>query len=106
MWNLPSAADEADHSGVNVRDRGDSALTPTDPSGSETDLKLTRRIRRALVSDSSLSFTAKNIKVITLGGKVTLRGDVRTDRELKTIDSAAKKVAGRAQVDNLLELSP
>jgi hyperosmotically inducible protein len=101
----PSATYEADNSRVNVRDRSGNTLTPMDQGGSETDRKLTQQIRQAVVSDASLSFTAKNVKIITLGGKVTLRGAVKTDQERMTIGATAKKIAGEAQVDNFLEVS-
>ncbi|HTA94417.1 MAG TPA: BON domain-containing protein [Polyangiaceae bacterium] len=101
----PSATYEADNSRVNVRDRSGTTLTPMDQGKSEADRKLTQQIRQAVVSDSSLSFTAKNVKIITLGGKVTLRGAVKTDQERMTIGATAKKIAGEAQVDNFLEVS-
>ncbi len=49
--------------------------------------------------DSSLSFTAKNVKIITIGGKVTLRGPVKTDAERSAIEAQAKNVAGVSKVD-------
>jgi hyperosmotically inducible protein len=101
----PSATYEADNSRVNARDRSGNTLTPTGQGSSEVDRKLTQQIRQAVVSDSSLSFTAKNVKIITLGGKVTLRGSVKTDQERLTIGATAKKIAGEAQVDNFLEVS-
>jgi hyperosmotically inducible protein len=101
----PSATYEADNSRVNVRDRNGTTLTPMDQGGSELDRKLTQQIRQAVVSDSSLSFTAKNVKIISIGGKVTLRGAVKTDQERMTIGATAKKIAGEAQVDNFLEVS-
>jgi hyperosmotically inducible protein len=101
----PPATYEADNSRVNVRDRSGNTLTPMNQGGSEVDRKLTQQIRQAVVSDSSLSFTAKNVKIITLGGKVTLRGAVKTDQERMTIGTTAKKIAGEAQVDNFLEVS-
>jgi osmotically-inducible protein OsmY len=56
------------------------------------------------VNDGSLSFTAKNVKIITVNGKVTLRGPVKSEQERATIEAAAKKIAGAGQVENLLEL--
>lgn len=100
----PSASDYEDNSRVHVGDHSGNTLPAMD-LGSESDLKLTRRIRRALENDSSLSVPAKNVKIITLDGKVTLRGEVSTGRELKTIGFTAKRIAGRTRVDNLLEVS-
>jgi osmotically-inducible protein OsmY len=55
--------------------------------------------------DKSLSFTAKNVKIITINGKVTLRGPVKTEAERTAIEAAARGVAGGEQVDSQLEVS-
>lgn len=93
-----------DNTRVNKRDQNDAKLLPTDQGNNETDLKITQEIRQALMKDKSLSFGAKNVKVITVNGKVTLRGPVSTAAERATIEAAARKVAGASQVDNQLEL--
>jgi osmotically-inducible protein OsmY len=65
---------------------------------------VTQHIRQAVMKESSLSFTAKNVKIITVNGKVTLRGPVNSAEERATIEAAARKVAGVIQVENLLEV--
>jgi hyperosmotically inducible periplasmic protein len=95
---------EPDNSRMNARDRNGSTLTPMDQGSGEQDRRMTQQIRQAVVKDGSLSFTAKNVKIITINGKVTLRGPVKTDAESVAIESAAKKVAGAGQVDNFLEV--
>ena len=67
-------------------------------------LKTTQAIRQALMKDSELSMTAKNIKVITANGHVTLRGPVKTAQEKSKIDQLAKSAAGGAQIDNQLDV--
>jgi hyperosmotically inducible periplasmic protein len=67
-------------------------------------VELTRRIRRALTSNDQLSTDAKNIKVVTQNGKVTLRGPVKTEEERRTIASVAQQQAGTATIDNQLEV--
>lgn len=52
----------------------------------------------------SLSAMAKNIKVITIDGKVTLRGPVHSEQEKQSIASMAEKVAGTGTVNNQLEV--
>lgn len=94
----------ADNTKKNERDRQDAALTPIDQGNNETDLKITQKIRQAVMADGSLSFTAKNVKIITTGGKVTLRGPVKSDAERAAIETAAKNVAGAGQVDNQIEV--
>jgi hyperosmotically inducible protein len=89
---------------VNERDRGGATLTPTDQSNDESDLEITRRIRETVVEDDSLSFTAKNVKIITVDGRVTLRGPVRSQEERAAIEKMALSVAGAGQVVNQLEI--
>jgi len=48
--------------------------------------------------------TAKNIKIITANGHVTLRGPVKTAQEKAKIDQLAKSAAGGAQIDNQLDV--
>ena len=95
--NLP------DNSGVNVRDRNDATLTPGDQGESDSDRKITASVRQSLTSNDQLSTTAKNIKIITVGGKVTLRGPVSTEAEKTTIENAVKQ-AGAVSVENQLEV--
>ncbi len=83
-----------DNTKVNKRDTDSSALTPMDQGNGQTDLKITQQIRQAVMADGSLSFTAKNVKIITVKGKVTLRGPVNTEAERSAIEAAARKVAG------------
>jgi hypothetical protein len=102
----PAPATDADNSRVNTRDRSSSALTPMDQGGSEADRKLTQQIRQDLMKDKSLSFTAKNVKIITVNGKVTLRGPVKSEAERSAIEAAARRATGSgASVDSQLEIS-
>ena len=95
---------EADNTGKNVRDREEPTKTPTDQRENDTDLRITADIRQALVDDGALSFDAKNVKIITAGSVVTLRGPVASDLEKASIEAKAKSVAGVTRVDNLLEI--
>jgi osmotically-inducible protein OsmY len=96
------AAHEPDNSGVNERDRNGAHVTPLDQSNREEDIGLTQRIRKAVMADDSLSFTAKNSKIITRDGHVTLRGVVNSSAEKATIYKCAVAVAGAGLVTNEL----
>jgi hypothetical protein len=98
------ASKDADNTGLNVRDRGDNTLTPGDQGTSESDREITRNIRRAITKNDQLSTTAKNIKIITINGKVTLRGPVANEQEQQAIAAAAQSVAGVGSLDNQLEV--
>jgi hyperosmotically inducible periplasmic protein len=93
----------ADNTGRNVRDRADSELTPGDQGTSEADREITRKIRRAITSNDQLSVDAKNLKIITTGGKVVLRGPVKSQQEVATIQSIVKQ-AGVNGFDNQMEV--
>jgi hypothetical protein len=106
----PSAARDStpaapDNTKVNQRDRDDSAPTPIDQGNNASDLEITQQIRKAVVADDALSFSAKNVKIITTNGKVTLRGPVKSAEEREKIAAMARKVAGAANVDNQLEVA-
>src|SRR5438477_12056946 len=87
-----------------------SAIAPVKPrqsgdqSNSSADLKVTQAIRRALLKDRELSTTAKNIKIITANGQVTLRGPVKTAQEKAKVDQIARSAAGGAQIDDQLDV--
>ena len=93
-----------DNTAINERDRSSDTQTSGDQSNSPADLKITQAIRQALMKDSELSTTAKNIKVITANGQVTLRGPVKNAQEKAKIDQLAKSAAGGAHIDDQLDV--
>lgn len=94
---------DPDNSGRNVRDQGDTTLTPEDQSTAAADVEITRKIRRAIMKDDAMSLQARNVKIITQRGVVTLRGPVKSPGEKTTIESLAKS-AGAVRIDNQLEI--
>jgi hyperosmotically inducible periplasmic protein len=97
---------QPDNTGINERDREENALTAQDQDQDELNLKLTQEIRQAIMADDSLSFTAKNVKIISVDGEVTLRGPVNTEAEKSAIEQHASAVAGVKRVDNQIEVIP
>ena len=100
----PASAVAPDNTGKNIRDRDENAKPATEQSNSEPDREMTRQIRRAVMENNQLSTTAKNVKIVTVSGKVTLRGPVNSEQEAQAIAEAAKQVAGADAVDNQLEV--
>jgi hyperosmotically inducible periplasmic protein len=92
-----------DNTKKNERDRSAAALTPVDQGNDGIDLDITQKIRQEVIKDDSLSMRAKNVKIITVGGVVTLRGPVESDAERASIGSLATGVPGVKRVDNQLE---
>jgi len=95
---------QADNSAKNARDRSGQTMTSGDQSNSSNDVKITDTIRKAVVADKSLSMMEKNVKIITVGGKVTLRGPVHTPKAKDLIANIAKQAGGSVTIDNQLEV--
>ncbi len=72
--------------------------TADQQTNAQRDRELTRRIRRAIASDKQLSTNAHNVKVITQGGKVTLKGPVRSPEEKQAVEAKAAAIAGQGNV--------
>lgn len=98
-------APDADNTKKNERDKDPAALTAGDQGESEADRTVTQRIRQGVMKDDKLSITAKNVKIITINGVVTLRGPVNSDAEKTAIAAIAQGVAGVTRVDNQLEIA-
>ena len=101
--STPPPASDADNTARNA-DTSVSAETATAQGESKADIEMTAAIRKAVVDDKALSVNAKNVKIMTANGVVTLRGPVKSDEEKKSIEAKAKQVAGVTRVDNLLEV--
>ena len=68
---------------------------------------MTAKIRKAVVADKSLSTYAHNVKIVSQGGTVTLKGPVRSDAEVQTIVAKATELAGSSyKVVNQLDVKP
>lgn len=93
-----------DNSAINARDRNPQAMTAGPQSNASSDVELTRKVRRAVVNDHSLSMLAHNIKIISANGSVILRGPVKTEEEKAAIARKAQAIAGAGKVDNQLEV--
>lgn len=82
------------------------AAAVTDQGNSKAEVQASARIRKALMASKTLSFGAKNVKVITQGSKVTLRGNVKTDAEKNEIAGIARNTDGITEVDDQLVVKP
>ena len=94
-----------DNTKVNQRDRGGATVTPLDQGSEDADLKITQDLRQRLVNDDGLSFDGKNVKIVTSGAVITLRGPVKSQTEKQSIESAARAVPGVASVNDELEVA-
>jgi len=99
------AVSGVDNTRLNVRDRDNRMLTPLDQGNSQADVDTTAAIRKEIMADTVMTMNAKNVKIITLNGHVTLRGPVNTSDEKNRIGNIADSVASAGNVDNQLEVS-
>jgi hyperosmotically inducible periplasmic protein len=102
--NKSPAVTDADNTARNAADRSGATQTSGDQAENATDRRISEEVRQAVVGDKSLSTNAHNVKIITSGGIVTLRGPVKSKDEKAAIESKAKQVAGVTRVENLLEI--
>ena len=94
---------DRDNSSVNKRDRDANTKTPFDQGENKVDIGITASIRKSVV-DTSMSINARNVKIITKDGVVTLRGPVKTQEEKDRIEEMTRSVAGVKNVENQLEV--
>jgi hyperosmotically inducible protein len=85
-----------DNTKVNQRDRNAGEATADQQKMNPADRALTRKIRRSIMADKSLSTYAHNIKIISQDGAVTLKGPVKSDDEKANIIAKAVAVTGSA----------
>jgi hyperosmotically inducible protein len=93
-----------DRNAENVRSRTDaaasSAVSPSDDQKNNVaDMDVSAKIHKSIVANNNLSKEAKDVKVVTADGRVTLIGTVDTEDEKRLITEAASKVAGQDKVD-------
>lgn len=94
---------DIDNTGVNTRDRAESAVTADQAGQQRPDVELAAEIRQR-VTDTEMSVNAQNCKIIVDNGRVTLRGPVKNQLEKDTIGRMAESVAGPGNVINELEI--
>ena len=98
------AAQDATNSGKNKVQIQNNELDARDQGISKADVEVTRKIRQEVVGEKSFSSSAKNIKIITREGHVTLKGPVQNTTEKQKIEELAVKVAGKKHVNNEIEV--
>lgn len=97
-------AQDADNTKMNKRDKSLQEQTAAQQGESKQDREMTKKIRRAVVKDKSLSTKAHNIKIITRRGMVTLKGPVNSEEEKNRIEEKATKIAGSDKVKNEIDV--
>ncbi len=84
------------------RDLAQKSLTPLDQGNSQADIDTTAQIRKGIMAGKEMSVNARNVKIITNKGQVTLRGPVDSAEEKRLIGVIAIDIAQVGNVDNQL----
>lgn len=71
---------------------------------STAETEITAAIQKGIKADGALANTGKDVRVVTMGTRVTLSGPVRTGLAREVIADIAKRTAGVTEVDNQLEV--
>jgi sporulation protein YlmC with PRC-barrel domain len=100
----PPATTLPDNTARNIRDRDERALTPLNQGTSKADVDTTAQIRKEIIAGKNMSMNARNVKIITNQGRVTLRGPVNSAEEKRLIGEIANRIARGSKVDNQLEV--
>ncbi len=100
------AETSGDNTSTNKRDASAAELTADQQKTNGSDMEITRLIREELMKNSDLSTYAHNVKIITVNGKVTLKGPVRSKNEVSSILKSAGSVAGASNVINQITIVP
>ena len=101
-----SWAQRADNTEMNKRETSPEKLTADQQSQTKMDREITQQIRQAVVDDKSLSTYARNVKIITVDGLVTLKGPVRSGDEKRIIEEKAGQIVGKDKLKSEIEIAP
>lgn len=95
-----------DNTKMNQRDRSPDQPTADQQKENASDREMTQKIRQSFMHDKSLSTYAHNVKIITEGGKVTLKGPVRSEDEKNALASKAAEIAGAGNLNDQMNVVP
>jgi hyperosmotically inducible protein len=101
-----ASAQAPDNTNSNKVDPSNSAATADAQTNKSSDIDLTKRIRKSVIADKALSTYAHNIKIVSVDGRVTLNGVVRSEQEKSALEMKAAAIAGKDNVINDLKVAP
>jgi hypothetical protein len=96
---------EPDNTARNQRDADGARPLPTDQDETPADRQITQEIRQKITGDDTMSVNARNVKIVTQQGKVTLRGVVDDADEKQAIEKYANEIVGADKVTSEIEIA-
>lgn len=97
---------QPDNTAHNKGDADNAAKTPFDQSEAPADIKVTADIRKAILGTEGMSTNADNVKVMTSGGAVAVRGVVESQSEIDAITKIVTSTPGVVSSDIQLSVDP
>jgi hypothetical protein len=76
------------------------------PNVDSADQATTKKVRDSIAADKSLSLDARNIQIVTMNGRVTLTGAVRSNEVESAVVAKATAIAGSSNVKDHLSVTP
>jgi hyperosmotically inducible periplasmic protein len=105
LGSMAIAQTGADNSQVNARDTSVNEITADQQKANANDTRITAQIRKEIMKEKTFSTNAQNVKIITVNGKVTLKGPVSSLAEQNSILKHARAVAGSSNVVNEIAIT-
>ena len=96
---------DVDNSKLNKTYNGTVSSTADQQSNAKAAMETTRRIRKALMANKSLSTYAHNVKIIAQNGEVVLKGPVESAEEKQTVETTAARESGGIPVRSELAVT-
>lgn len=81
-----------------AKERKARKLAAQDAGKTVADKEIARQTRQAVTADKTLSAAARNVKIVSRGGKVTLKGRVASEAERSGIVKKAAAIVGAENV--------
>lgn len=94
---------------MNKQDTGymsPAGVTADQQGESVQDRELTEKIRQAVINDKDLSMNARNVRILTVDGVVTLKGPVASEQEKKAVEELATQLAGKDNMKSEINIVP
>ncbi len=96
---------KADNSAHNKGAMREDAVTAEKQGNDKSDIKVLAKVRKTIVGAKGLSMNAKNVKILSNGGSVTLKGPVDSEAEKSRVEELAKTCSGVTGVTNMITVA-
>ncbi len=96
---------KADNSAHNKGSMREDAVTAEKQGNAKSDIEVLAKVRKSIVAAKGLSMNAKNVKILSNGGSVTLKGPVDSEAEKSRVEELAKSCRGVTGVTSMITVA-